>query len=618
MLSKVLKTICLFTMTDLQMKSISVEELLRSGKVSRKTYHILVKARMRSLSDLHKYHHSLRRLFRTTSSGLKEIDQLLEEVREKDMLPLVTMGLFPVVDPSPSKSEMLLDGLDPVKMMLLKVTYQEQIRHLYQTHGANFTRLANVLSGIDCEDFIRHFLFEDNQKMMMVKDVGRMSLTIITQVKKALFDEIDVITQGAENLSLRLFNKQYCNIFQNDPFARDYFDRYQHPPVLYALQRMLIASKDLDEINAFLRRYDIVEGQERLVLTPLGKSEYTVKTYADKVSDALFLPGADTAVLGSLLSALYDHDAYWQYLHGLCRDEVLSTQSSAFQHLIREEHLSLLPDFVLAVLGKVLSEEVVLTGRDIWHRKMPGGNTLRHLYLVPRNLSQRVDFIAEFDYFCRHVYDTNMDSRSFDLGAYIASRPFASHQAELIAPVSMVLKTLLREELSLEEDQQGHVVLPMRLARSLSDRLYKILLECQQPASLDQLTKMVNSDGGREYVRSSVSLALNRDSRFVNKGKTGMFALREWHLPYFGSNAEIVREVLSASERPMTADEVIAVLGQYAYNAHLSKNDFSAVVSQSRELFVRFGHGLYGLPGKDYDPRQVDAALAEKKSRSGR
>ena len=522
-------------MTELQMKSISVEELLRCGKISKKTYHTLVKARMRSLSDLYKYQNSLRRLFRKETAGVLEINSLLREIEQENKLPQVMMSLFPISDPYLSKAESLLSHLDSVRMGLLKAAYQEQIQQWYQTYGANYTRMANVLNNIDCEDFIRYFLFEDDQKMLMIKDVGYMSLPLISQMKEHLLKEIDVIKQEGENLALRLFNKTHSSLFVGDVFAIDYFNRHQHAPVFYALQKLIERQMHRDEFVAFLHRYDIFDGQVEIPDRTVKKSDYTVKSYSNAVFDALFVPGASREVLGEQIVKLFNDQLQWEYLNLLPDTAVLTSQSDEMKHLVDDEHLSLSPEFVMAVLGIALSQKFVLVGGYLRNFGTAKNKIIRHFYLVPQKMMHQAPLVDEFFLLRDQVYETNIRKRPFDLMAYIGSRPYATHDDACDTLMAEVLKSLLRGELYLQEDEQGRVILPKRKECVLADRLYLILdAHAHTPISLEQLTKEVNADGGRKYARATISQTLKKDERFVNNGRKGFYALQEWQLPNFG------------------------------------------------------------------------------------
>ena len=589
-------------MNEIQMKSISVEELLRCGKISKKTYHTLVKARMRSLADLYKYQNSLRRLFRKESAGVSEISSLLKDIEQKNKLPQVTMSLFPISDPHLSKAESLLSHWDSIRMGLLKAAYQEQIQEWYQTYGANYTRMANVLNSIDCEDFIRYFLFEDDQKMLMVKDVGYMSLPLISHMKDRLLKEIDIIKQESENQALRLFNKMHSSLFVGDSFATDFFNRHQHAPIFYALQKMIERQMHRDEFVAFLRRYDIFEGQVEIADRIVRKSDYTVKSYSNAVYDAFFVPGAKREVLGEQIVKLFADQEQWTYLNLLPDNEVLTSQSEVIKRLVDEEHLSLSPEFVMAVLGGVFSQKFVLVGGYLRNFGTAKNKIIRHFYLVPQKMMCQAPLVDEFFLLRDMIYETNIRKRPFDLMAYVGTRPYATHDVTCDAQMEQVLKTLLRGELYLQEDEQGRVILPKRKESVLADRLYHILdAHAKKPVSLEQLTKEVNADGGRKYVRATISQTLKKDKRFINNGRKGFYALQEWQLPFFGTNTTILRQVLELSDRPMTGDEVIAVLSQYPYNNHLRKSDLSVVASMAKDQFVKFGFGLYGLKGKEYD-----------------
>ena len=331
--------------------------------------------------------------------------------------------------------------------------------------------------------------------------------------------------------------------------------------------------------------------------------------------DALFVPGTDMSVLGEHLMRLWSDETLKPRFKSLPETGILTIQSEWIQRLISEEHLLLTPEFVLSLIGKMLSDKYVMLGGYPRFMGVAKDKRINGFYLVPRLVADHVDIVKEFFNLRDQVYEENLDRRSFNLLDYVMMQPYATHDEEKDGLLASVLKTLMKGELSVLDEGPHAVILPKRKDRPLPERLYHIFQSkpCQ-PISLDELMEKVNADGGRKYVRTSVSLLLHKDHRFINNGRKGFFALREWRLPFFGLNADIVNEVLSGSDRPMATDEILSILTQYSYNANLTKTDLSTVVSLAKDRFVKLATGVYGLVDRSYNQTQIDAALAAKRS----
>ena len=158
-------------MNDQQMKSISVEDLLRSGNISRRTYNILVKARLRTLFDLRKYKNGLRRLFSPQSPCLAEVDELVARTAQVDHLPNISGKLF--MDPIAEKlkGEQLLDSLSEREMQLLSLVYENKLNELFSSRQRGLTVIANALSQVPVNIFLRDFLYENDDRIMILRPI---------------------------------------------------------------------------------------------------------------------------------------------------------------------------------------------------------------------------------------------------------------------------------------------------------------------------------------------------------------------------------------------------------------------------------------------------------------
>ena len=187
------------------MKSISVEDLLRSGNISRRTYNILVKARLRTLFDLKKYQNGLKRLFSPQSPNLTEVTQLIERARTVDYLPNISGRLFMDTIVEKSAGEQLIDSLSEEEMQLLQLSYDNVLRRLFASRQRAHTVIANALTQVSLPIFLRDFLYDDDDKIMILYNVGRTSVNHFVEVKKAMKNVVDIIQQQPEMVRYHLF-----------------------------------------------------------------------------------------------------------------------------------------------------------------------------------------------------------------------------------------------------------------------------------------------------------------------------------------------------------------------------------------------------------------------------
>lgn len=597
-------------MTEQQMKSISVDDLFSSGKISRKTYNTLMRARMRNVFDLKRYETGLPRLFRAGTSGMREITSLLSELSSADNIPEMSSMLFAMTELELSKGEQLLASLSDEDLALLGFVYKKGISELYQSHERTATKIANALSLVPVSNFIRDFLLEDDERILMLNEVGETSMPQVASIKAAINKEVELIREGEVPVPFRILSYQAEGLLDDDGFVLSYFLEHQHLPVLYVMQKALLGNRDSLVVKAFLQRYDVFGGQVEIDENKIDKSAFTITTYSNMVFDALFTPGASAEVLGNFVCDLISNDVNVAYLSEKVRGNLVTEDSDCVAEIIQDEHLMLQPLCVTVMLGRLLAHSQTGFGGYPRSFGIAMDERWKHAYVVDKELVDVFDFQKELWRFRDGVVRVSTETFREDMKDYLTSvitneYPAASERMEEIVAI---MKVMVVGELDLEMDEEGLVVIPRKRDKPLADRLYAILNERKQPMMLDDLTEQINAGDGRRYVRASVSLALNKDDRFQGSGKKGCYALSVWQLPYFGSNADIVYKVLDEANRPMRSEEIVKILSAYSYNSQFSKNDLSSVISLGKNLFRKLGLGYYGLVGRDYPSEDIQPA----------
>lgn len=596
------------------MKSVTVEDLFSGGKISRKTYSTLVKARLRNAFDLKRYQSGLPRLFKTGTSGIKEITTLLAELEVTDKLPDTPFTLFPSPEPQMSKGEMLLERLTEEQLDMLGIVFKKMIQKMLKTHERNNTRVANVLKPMPVSTFVRDFLLEDDERILMLSDVGEASLPQLSQIKKTLMEAVEGFEDDTVPVSFKILALHAGGLLDNDDFVLQYFKEYMRLPVVYLVQKAVMENKSQQTFMAFLQRYDIFQGAVDVDMSKIDKTSFTISTYSNTVYDALFTYGASTEILGDFVSELMADTVNTAYLNNFFGGDFIAEDDPQVGNVIADEHLIMHPRCVLAIIGKMLAEKYTVLGGYTRNMGKALEGRWKNCYLMAKDLADDFDTERELWLFRDSVVKPSTEKSSVDIKDYLEARVEQSGQFFNIERLAEPFKKMVVTELELEVDEQGLVIVPKKRDKALADRLYIILENKKQPMLLEDLTNEINSGDGRRYVRASVSLTLNKDKRFQGSGKKGYYALREWQLPFFGSNADIVREVLENSETPMKADEIVAILKEYPYNKQFSKGDLSSVVMLGKNAFVKFESGFVGLGDKTYPEEFVPKKKAENEN----
>ena len=589
------------------MKTITVEELVSNGKITRKTYNILVRARLRTVFDLVRYKSGLPRLFRTYTSCINEVNSLLDEIEGTGRITEMTNLLFPP-EPELSKGEEMLAKISEEQMEYLEVVYKQQVELLAMAKDRASIRLAKVLSSIPAQHFIRDYLLEDDDRIRMMGEIREASVNLIGALKKRLNEEIEWLSHPEMPLQYKLLMLHAEGLLDDDDFALDYYKKNGHLPVLYLLQKYIINNKDVKTFKAFLQRYDIFGGKIEVDRTPLDKSSFTITSYSNTIFDALFSHEEAMEPIGKFIDELLAAPANTSYLQQRLEGDFICEDSECITDFIAEEQLILQPLCVVALLGKWMKGEFVCLGGYTRNLGSAMEGRWTHAYLVRRSVMGDVDMEKELWYFRDNIINPSTEEYTLDMEDYVAERGYGQNP-----PLANVFKRVMADEMNLTINEDGLLVVPKKKDKALVDRLFIHLDRNKLPMTLDQLTEAINTSGGRRYVRASISLALNKDERFQGSGKKGCYALSEWQLPFFGSNAEIVYQVLEETGRPMKGDEIVAYLTKYDYNKQFSKGDLASVFLFGKDKFVKLGPSLYGLVGRHYPGFETTTPANEQK-----
>jgi len=127
--------------------------------------------------------------------------------------------------------------------------------------------------------------------------------------------------------------------------------------------------------------------------------------------------------------------------------------------------------------------------------------------------------------------------------------------------------------------------------RDVGDKSYLVLKHHGKPEHYSTITRMINEHkfDDRVAYQETVHNELIKDSRFVLIGR-GIYALTEWGYKK-GVVADVIREVLSASSRPLSRDEIIA---EVMKRRQVKRNTILVGLS-NKKFFQKIGKDRYGL-----------------------
>ena len=127
--------------------------------------------------------------------------------------------------------------------------------------------------------------------------------------------------------------------------------------------------------------------------------------------------------------------------------------------------------------------------------------------------------------------------------------------------------------------------------RDVGDKAYLVLKHYGKPEHYSQITKMINDHqfDERTAYQETVHNELIKDDRFVLIGR-GIYALTEWGYKK-GVVADVIKEVLSASTKPLSRDEIIS---EVMKRRQVKRNTILVGLS-NKKFFQKVGKDKYAL-----------------------
>jgi len=127
--------------------------------------------------------------------------------------------------------------------------------------------------------------------------------------------------------------------------------------------------------------------------------------------------------------------------------------------------------------------------------------------------------------------------------------------------------------------------------RDVGDKAYLVLKHHGKPEHYSEITKLINERKFDERVayQETVHNELIKDSRFVLIGR-GIYALTEWGYKK-GVVAEVIKEVLKSSARPLSRDEIISEV----LKRRFVKRNTILVGLSNKKFFQKVGKDRYAL-----------------------
>jgi len=352
-------------------------------------------------------------------------------------------------------------------------------------------------------------------------------------------------------------------------FVLDFRLRHGVLPVVYILYRYMPVSQDRGD-RIYALRYAMKDGQTHTV-DEVGRRFMMTRERARQIV-AEQIPAVTTLDFSDEDLAQYDRPG---------GQACLGQTSPEFLALAEKERLEG-PFTAFAALLRQLTDTIVYM-RD----------TL--VLLVRRDLAAHADLDALVRSIDRLMSSRNPKALMIDSDVITADVPedYRKGAGEFV-------RLVLKEKYGVSLTSDGYLSLPQNTI-DVSMELYQILEEAGHPMHLDDLFREFKKRYPDYKYTSPAQIRhyLLRSDKIGSIGKTSTYGLLEWDNVYFGSIRDLLSEILSTAQAPLSITDLMDRVHEI-YPRTTRSSVESTMASDPNRRFTLFEGNVYGIAGKKY------------------
>jgi len=276
--------------------------------------------------------------------------------------------------------------------------------------------------------------------------------------------------------------------------------------------------------------------------------------------------------------------------------------------------------FNAQLIGKmfelVLSDSYSLLGCSMdgfFENKMKHCFQWTKQYLIDKRYTLIFDFTGMLAGLYGIIHTRRREVYHLNLKEYMAKYLLQGSALQLDEVFELV-KHMALCEFNLSTNADDHIVFRANSQRLLSDCIYDLLLEVNQPSDLSWIERVIK----QRYPKVKVGVATfyktcKNDSRFILWGTGPIYGLRVWKDEANikeGRMLSMVEEYLQAYNEPKHIDSITSYVCRYRNTNRRSL--FNNLIQEKAGRFRLFGKSMIGLTAKEYPSFKQDHALSEQ------
>lgn len=530
-------------------------------------------------------------LYEIKNIGKKSVDEIVE-LREK----LISfIEIF-------KNSEVTVESYND----LVKIKYKELL-------DSCTVRTKNGLSRFSADEFLKDFLYCDENELYKIKNIGKKSVDEIILLREKLISFIksfnNTEVKESSNYQIIKLETKYKSVSDNNNFAIDFLEKNNHLPMLWLLENY-ITSSESKEIAILREYFPILQNHKNPSLDNLAEKHNLSRERIRQIRNQVYEKSFE--IKNSTFAARYirnlinygfvplDDSKEWEYLLKIfINNNITCHDSVVVQKILNEEDCNLSFVFVLQIITYLFPKNFALLGgiemsekKRIWNKT----------YIIKKKYSDIFNF-EKFRLEFVNILSENEKEYLMDIDDYITnSRCWIDFEFTEIDELVIIVRDILLHEFGLySEDIDGQLKIPANKKRNPIDVVYEILKQNGNPMHLDKIflefRKILPEHKYTEAAQLRPWLQRNESISFRNR--SSIYTLKEWKHIRTGTIRDAIIEFLMKYDSPQTADDITNYL-----LVHFPKTNISSVrtsmLNDTLKRFTFFGNNLFGLASKEY------------------
>lgn len=133
----------------------------------------------------------------------------------------------------------------------------------------------------------------------------------------------------------------------------------------------------------------------------------------------------------------------------------------------------------------------------------------------------------------------------------------------------------------------------LKTSKNINESIYQLLKKYNKPLHFKEINNLLKVENERlkNIYQGTIHNILISDDKYICVDR-GVYALNEWDFDKYKTYTEVIIELLSASKKPLTINELATELKKINY---FNKNNIIASIRQNKTIFKEIGFNLYGL-----------------------